>query len=193
MHRFFLGAARAMAVLGGAALTAVIALTVVSIMGRALNGWLHSAWVEGAAPGAATWLLQRGIGPVTGDFELVEAGVAFAVFAFLPLCQIMGGHASVDLVTARLPVRAQTGLAAMIEAVFALALCLIAWRLYAGMLDKQRFSETTFMLQMPVWWAYAACLFGAAAAAVTGIYVALARLAEAATGRSVLPPQGPGA
>ena len=33
------------------------------------------------------------------DYELVEAGVAFAIFAFIPLCQIYGSHATVDIFT----------------------------------------------------------------------------------------------
>jgi hypothetical protein len=38
---------------------------------------------------------------------------------------------------------------------------LLAWRLYLGTLEKQLYLETTFILQMPVWWGYALALIGA--------------------------------
>jgi hypothetical protein len=44
-------------------------------------------------------------GPVKGDFEVVEAGIAFSIFAFLPICQLHGGHATVDIFTNLMPKR----------------------------------------------------------------------------------------
>ncbi|TXJ05480.1 MAG: TRAP transporter small permease, partial [Alicycliphilus sp.] len=35
------------------------------------------------------------------------------------------------------------------------------WMLWEGMLEKREYFETTFILQMPVWWAYALCMVGA--------------------------------
>ena len=78
-----------------------------------------------------------GVGPINGDFELVEAGVAFAIFAFLPLCQISAGHASVDIFTAKLPMRINRVLHLGIDAIFAIVLISIAYQLYNGMLSKQ--------------------------------------------------------
>ena len=37
----------------------------------------------------------------------------------------------------------------------------MTWMLWQGMLEKKEYTETTFILQMPVWWAYAMCLVGA--------------------------------
>lgn len=189
MHRIVTFVASAMAVLGGVILTGLIALTCLSILGRLANQALHGAIESGILPGAAQWLLDAGVGPVLGAFELVEAGVAFAIFAFLPICQISGAHASVDLFTARLPAPLIRALQIVIDVIFALVLALIAWRLYEGMLGKMRYNETTFMLQMPIWWSYLASLIPAGIAAATGAYVALARIAESATGRSILSPQ----
>jgi TRAP-type C4-dicarboxylate transport system permease small subunit len=177
--------ARLMAVLGGLVLTAVIGVVCASVAGRALNGWLHD--VEAWAPGLAEALLATGVAPIRGDFELVEAGIAFAVFAFLPWTQLTGGHAVVDVFTARLGERANRALAAAWAVLFAAVLILIAWQLWAGTRDKLRYGETTFMIQFPVWWAYAASLAGAAVAALVAVYVALVRLAEAATGLEILP------
>jgi TRAP-type C4-dicarboxylate transport system permease small subunit len=177
--------ARLMAVLGGLVLTAVIGVVCASVAGRALNGWLHD--FEAWAPGLAEALLATGVAPIRGDFELVEAGIAFAVFAFLPWTQLTGGHAVVDVFTARLGERANRALAAAWAVLFAAVLILIAWQLWAGTRDKLRYGETTFMIQFPVWWAYAASLAGAAVAALVAVYVALVRLAEAATGLEILP------
>ena len=183
MHALFTGLARFMAILGGIVLSALILLTCVSILGRSLNGILHSDFVMGLAPGLAHWLIDIGIGPVNGDFELVEAGVAFAIFAFIPLCQITAGHASVDIVANALSRGVNRFLRMVTEVVFALVLILIAWKLADGMLSKKGYGETSFLLQFPVWWAYAASLFGAVVSAIVGVYMAGVRVTEFATGR----------
>ncbi|WP_397543665.1 TRAP transporter small permease subunit [Roseovarius salis] len=186
MQRLFLALARLMAVIGGTVLALVIAVTCVSVAGRVLNTALHGDLAQSVIPDAAGWLLELGIGPLTGDFEIVEAGIAFAIFAFLPLCQISGGHATVDVFSTRLPRGLNRGIQLVVDWVFAAVLVLIAWQLYQGLLDKLRYNETTFMLQFPVWWSYAASLFAASVAAIVGAYVAVARAAEIATGRIIL-------
>ncbi len=183
---FMMALARFMAILGGLVLSALILLTCVSILGRQLNGFLHSDFMERVAPGFAEWALNMGVGPVMGDFELVEAGVAFAIFAFIPFCQITAGHASVNIFTNFLPLRANRFLTMVIEIVFAAVLVLIAWRLYEGMMSKRGFGETTFLLQFPVWWAYAASLVGAVTAAIVGIYMGAVRVFEFLTGRIII-------
>ena len=67
--------------------------------------------------------------------------------------------------------------------VFAAVLILIAHRLYAGMLDKIAYNETTYLIQFPIWWAYAASLFASCMAAVVAFYVAIVRTNEFITGR----------
>ncbi len=187
MQSFMMTLARGMAVLGGIVLTLLVLLTCVSVGGRLLNTVLHGDMAQAVMPGLADWLIGAGVGPVLGDFELVEAGVAFAIFAFLPLCQITGGHATVDIFTARLPAAVNRWLQGVVDVVFAAVLILIAWRLMVGMQDKMAYSETTFMLQFPVWWAYAASLAAACVAALIGVYVAAARIVEGVSGRIILP------
>ncbi len=186
VHRIVHGAARLMALLGGLVLVAVILMVCVSILGRTVSGLLHAPTVQAVAPQLAEWLLALGIGPVRGDFELVEAGMAFCVFAFLGWCQITAGHASVDLFTARLPARVRRALAAVIEITFAAALVLIAVQLFDGMDTQMRRRSTTFLLQYPLWWNYAAAVVPASLAALVAIHMALVRVAEAATGRALI-------
>jgi len=142
----------------------------------------------GAKPdaGAGRPADRDGVGPITGDFELVEAGVAFAIFAFIPLCQIGGGHASVDIFTSKMSRTTNRALQLVIDWIFAAVLILIAWQLFQGMLEKMRYNETTFMLQFPVWWSYAASLFAATVSALVGLYVAAARVVEIVSGRIIL-------
>ena len=185
MHNLATRAARFMAICGGLVLALLILLICISVVGRSLNGVLHG-WIGTVFPAVSAWLLQAGVGPINGDFELVEAGVAFSIFSFLPLCQISGGHASVDIFTSKLPRGVNRGLQMVIDTVFALALIIMAYQLYKGMLSKQSYGDTTFLLQFPIWWAYAASLVGAVMAAVISVYVACVRVMELATGQDVI-------
>ncbi|HPQ96683.1 MAG: TRAP transporter small permease subunit [Thiothrix sp.] len=184
--------ARIMAILGGLVLTALIIMTCVSVLGRGLNTLGHSAFLTGLAPGLAGWLVQAGVGPVQGDFELVEAGIAFCVFAFLPLCQLHRGHATVDIFTNALPRPVNAFIIAFWEILLTLAILLISWRLFVGMLDKHNYAETTFILQFPVWWAYAASFMAALVASIVALYCAFAHIQALRQGKS-LEPSGQGA
>lgn len=188
MYQFFDKLARTFAQLGGFVLAGLIILTCLSIAGRSLNTMLHAELVQTLMPGFAAMLLDWGIGPINGDFELVEAGMAFAIFAFLPLCQLNGGHASVDIFTSKMSSRANRTLRAVIEVVFAAVVVLIAWQLFEGMESKRNSAQTTFLLEFPIWWAYAVSLVAAVVAAVVAVFVALLRVAESVTGNPVLPP-----
>ena len=185
MHNLATRAARFMAICGGLVLALLILLICISVVGRSLNGVLHG-WIGTALPAVSAWLLQAGVGPINGDFELVEAGVAFSIFSFLPLCQISGGHASVDIFTSKLPRGVNRGLQMVIDTVFAIALIIMAYQLYKGMLSKLSYGDTTFLLQFPIWWAYAASLVGAVMAAMISVYVACVRVMELATGQDVI-------
>ncbi|MEO0931354.1 MAG: TRAP transporter small permease subunit [Pseudomonadota bacterium] len=166
------GLARFMALLGGIVLCLLVAMVCISIIGRELNSVAHSGYLGAFG----NWLIARGIGPITGDYELIEAGVAFAIFAFLPLTQLTGSHATVDIFTSGFGPRANNIIAAFWSVVMALIILLITWRLFAGMQDKLRYGETTFLIQFPVWWAYAASFVAALAASIVSLYCAAMRL-----------------
>lgn len=183
MHKLMMGLARTLAIIGGIVLSALILLTCVSILGRSLNGIFHSDFMESLAPGFSSWMIQIGVGPVNGDFELVEAGVAFAIFCFLPLCQITAGHASVDILANNFSKGVNRFLRMVTEIAFAAVLVLIAWKLCDGMISKKQYGETTFLLQFPIWWAYALSFVASLAAAIVGVYMACVRTYEFLTGR----------
>ena len=190
LHRAVETLATVAAVLGGLVLVALVVLICVSIAGRSGNSLLHSDPVAGLLPGLSKRLLDAGVGPVDGDFELVEAGIAFAIFAFLPICQLRAGHATVDVFTGLLPAGAQRAVVAFWELVLSGAIVLITVQLYAGLQGKLGNGQTTYLLQFPVWWAYAASFAAAAVASVVAAYCAAARLAAAFTGRDALAGEG---
>ena len=185
MHRFVMSVARFMALLGGVTLGAMILIIGVSILGRALNDFLHSAVAEALLGDAARGLIDMGIGAIRGDFELVEALMAFTIFAFMPLTQMTGGHAAVDVFTSWMRGRGDRILKAFIEVLFAVVFVIIAWQLKEGMDSRIRSGQTTLLLQFPVWWPYAASLFGAIITALVAIYHAGVRGVELITGQSI--------
>lgn len=147
--------ARTMAIIGGLILLAVIGLTVVSIVGRALLP------------------LSLGLGPVKGIYDVTEIGIAAAVFAFLPWCQIRNAHAAVDLFKPAFGDRLNHVLNVVIDLGMFLIASVGAWRLYLGMLDKLRYGETTLIAQLPVWQGYLASLIGAVAFALVAAFCVL--------------------
>lgn len=162
--------ARVLAILGGTALVAITLLTVVSITGRSL--------------------IPLGLRPIPGDFELVEALTGFAVFAFLPWCQLNRGHATVDVFTSFLSPRVNRIIDVIAELLMTAVIVVIAWRLWYGMQDKIRYNEVTFILQYPVWWAYAAAMVAAVIAVFISFYVLFVRIEELRTGRTIIHGQG---
>lgn len=144
---------RVVALLGGVLLLSIIAVVVVSVSGRSL------VWA--------------GLGPIPGDFELVEAGGALAIFCFLPWCQLQNGHVTVDIIKGMFGRRFDAGLDTVYNLIMTGLSALIAWRLWAGMLDKMTYGETTFILQFPVWWGYAACLPVAVLAVIACLWTAI--------------------
>lgn len=187
MHSALLYLSRLMAILGGVMLSIVIALTAFSIVMRLLDRFFHWMVDADVAAGLGQGLIDAGVGPILGTFELIEAGTAFVIFAFLPICQITGGHATVDIFTSAMGERSNRVLRGITEVVFAAVLVLIAVQLYGGLLTKLNSGQTTLELQFPVWYSYAIALLGAALAAIVAVYLACVRVVEMVTGREHLP------
>ena len=141
--------ARILAWAGGLVLIALVAMTCLSVLGRAL--------------------VPLGGAPLAGDFEMVELGIGFAVFSFLPWTQYAGAHARVGLFERAFGPRLSGLLDLAAEMLMAGAAVLLTWRLWLGMVDKRSYGETSMILQWPVWHAYAAGF----AASVAWSFVAL--------------------
>lgn len=187
MHKAMILLARVTAILGGLVLVGLILLTTASIIGRSLNKWLHGDFAQSAFGTAAQWLLDLGIGEVNGNYELLEAGVAFAIFSFFPICQLYTGHATVDVFTSRLPDRVTRAIMCFWELVLTAALLLITVQLFGGVQRYYGNGETTLFLQFPVWWAYAASFAASVVTCIVALYCSAMRVIESATGRAMLP------
>lgn len=187
MHRFIRTLAHVTALIGGAVLVLLIAMTTLSIIGRSINKVLHGDFFESQMTGVSQFLLNLGVGEINGNYELLEAGVAFAIFSFLPICQFYGAHASVDVFTSALPGAVNRWLIAFWEIVLTAVILLIIWRLYGGLERYLGNGETTLFLQYPVWWAYAASFTAGCVACIVAVYCAFARIGEALNGVTILP------
>jgi TRAP-type C4-dicarboxylate transport system permease small subunit len=154
MNKLIYGLSRAMAWFGSVVLVIIAVMSVASIIGRALSGF--------------------GLGPVPGDFELVEAGTALAVFCFLPWAHLKRGHAVVDMLWGSYPAPMRRVLDIVADGLMLVVWVLLVWRMGVSMEEYRHNNEVSFILQMPVWWGYAASM----PAAVVGLIAYAWRLLE---------------
>ncbi|MBP5858755.1 TRAP transporter small permease [Marivibrio halodurans] len=162
IHRLVHALAKGLALAGGLVLVAMLLLTVASVAGRAMS--------------------PLGLESIPGAYELVEMGTAFAIFAFLPWCQLTRGHVTVDLVMNAAGFRANRVVDLAANLLMTGAAGVVAWRLVLGMLDKQRYGETTFILGLPLWIGYAAAVVGAVLFALVSLYCCGRSLGELQAG-----------
>lgn len=111
--------------------------------------------------------------PITGDFELVQMGTAIAVAAFLPYCQFRRGHVIVDFFTHNVGPVLRRVLDCIGALIMSLCIALIAWRTYSGTVAMQENGETSMLLGLPVWYAYAPLVPSLILLAITALYTAL--------------------
>ena len=154
MHHFLRTAARAFALLGAAIGLMVALVTVVSVIGRAL--------------------LSR---PIFGDVEIAQVGIALCISLCLPWCQLRRGHIIVDFFTQRLAAPRQWLLDAAGGVLMAIMCVLLAWRSAVGALSVHEAMETTMILGLPMWWAYAGLVPGLALSAVVAFWQSVLQVA----------------
>jgi TRAP-type C4-dicarboxylate transport system permease small subunit len=129
---------------GGAVVATIGIMSAVSIIGRAL-------WAK----------------PITGDFELVEIGIAVAGSLFLAYCQITAGNIFVDIFTIRASDRAKKAMDSFGALLMGIMFALILWRTSLGMTEIRHNGETSMLMGFPIWVGYACALPGLALAAIT--------------------------
>ncbi|MDH3712483.1 MAG: TRAP transporter small permease [Gammaproteobacteria bacterium] len=134
------------ALLGGLLLSGIVLLTVASATGNLLFDK-----------------------PFAGDFEMVEVGVAVAVFLFLPYCQISGANVTADIFTSWVGPRGQAVLE-MLASLVALAFAaILLWRMSAGLMDYYEHDEITSIIGFPLWTAFIPILMSLALLVVAAL------------------------
>lgn len=136
-----------------------------SVLERTIRCWaLAGGGVLSLVVAINVWTViagQVGSG-FAGDFELTEIGVAIAAFTFLPYCQLTGQNVTADIFTMRVGRRTLSWLS-VLAAIVALGFAaLLLWRMSLGLLDQRGFTQTTAILQVPVWWAFVPILMSLA-------------------------------
>jgi TRAP-type C4-dicarboxylate transport system permease small subunit len=124
--------------------------------------------------------------PINGDIEIMQMGIALAISLCLPWCQLRGANIIVDFFTQKISERKR----ALLDGVGCLLLvamyCMLAWRTGAGAIAVKDAGETSMIISLPMWWAYAALAPGLAIAAC----VALAQAVLLLRGKDLATLQG---
>ncbi len=104
--------------------------------------------------------------PIAGDVELTQMGIALGISLCLPYAQLQRANIIVDFFTQKASPAVQGVLDALGQLFLAVVYALLAWRTSAGALSVREAGETTMIISLPMWWAYASLAPGLALAAV---------------------------
>lgn len=100
--------------------------------------------------------------PIEGDYELVEMGMAVAIFLCFPYCHLTGTNLVAEFFSTGLSKRVQLALDALSDAVFAVVAAGFTWRLAIGLGRKFEQHDSTMLLAIPVWIGFAVAVFSMA-------------------------------
>lgn len=132
MHALFKRISMWFAVAGGAVASVLAFMTVVSVVSRATVSQ-----------------------PIPGDVELMQMGIALCISLCLPWCQLHNCNIIVDFFTDKLPQRSTRALDGIGSVLLAVMCILLSLRTAAGAVGVREASETTMIIGLPMWWAYA--------------------------------------
>lgn len=135
------------AIAGGIGFMGLVAMSLVSIVGRKI---------------AAT--------PVPGDIEVMQMGTAIASAMMLAYCEMARQHLRVDFFTANLSEKIRNVLDALSHLVLAVVAVVIAWRTGLSAMSLNEAGETSVILGWPVWIVMAALVPSFLLLAVAGLY-----------------------
>ncbi len=138
---------RAFAIGGGLGFIALVAMSIISIVGRKLAA-----------------------APVPGDIELMQMGTAVSAAAMLAYCEMEHHHLRVDFFTTRVSPSTRHRLDALSHLLLAIVAAVIAWRTGAGALSLKEAGEASMMLLWPVWTVVAAMVPSFVLLAMAGLY-----------------------
>lgn len=117
------------AMAGGAVFCALVAMSIVSIVGRKLF---------------AT--------PIQGDMEVLMMGAAIGSAAFLPVCELHDHHIKVDALTTWMSERARAALDVLGHGLLLVAAVVLTWRTGLYVEEAKESMEVSPLLLIPIWW-----------------------------------------
>lgn len=141
------------AVMGSAIALAVGVMTAVSVVGRAFFK-----------------------SPIQGDIELTQLGIALSISLCIPWCQLRGANIIVDFFTQNLSTKKQGFLDAVGAALIGLMCLLLAWRTGVGAVAVRHAQESSMIIGLPMWWAYASLAPGLTLGGLVALVQAWMRL-----------------
>ena len=147
--------------LGGLTFCALIAMSIVSIVGRKLFA-----------------------APVQGDVELMQMGAAVGAAAFLPLCELHDHNIKVDALTGWMSARSRAVLDTVAHLLLSVAAVLITWSTVLAVVDGHSSGEVSTLLTIPMWQPVALLVPSFALLALCGLYRTHRSLDEAMGGAS---------
>ena len=150
-------ACRWLALVGGGVFLALVAMGIVSIVGRKL----FSA-------------------PVPGDVEILQMAAACASASFFAYCHLNGGDVKVDFFTARSSAKTVHRLDAFGSGLVGLFGSAVSWRALEGALSIREAGETSMILGWPLWIAQILMVPGFVLLALAGFYMLALHLRHSA-------------
>jgi TRAP-type C4-dicarboxylate transport system permease small subunit len=113
---------------GGWTFCALVAMSIVSIVGRKLFD-----------------------SPIQGDMELLQMGAAVGAAAFLPLCELHDHHIKVDAITTWMSARGRAALDTLAHGLLLLVALLLVWRTGLYVEEAKDNMEVSTLLLVPLW------------------------------------------
>jgi TRAP-type C4-dicarboxylate transport system permease small subunit len=147
------------AVAGGVIVLTMIAMSLVSLVGRKL----FSA-------------------PIPGDIELLQMLIAVAVASFLPLCEMTDSHIRVDLIAGILKPAVNGVLLGVSHAALAGMAALLTWRTALMAADSYSYGAISTMLSVPLWIPQYAMVPGLTLLALCALYRCVTSFGSGLTG-----------
>ncbi len=130
---------RRIALIGGFAVVAVSAITVISVIGR----YIFST-------------------PITGDYEIVEYGISVAAFFFFAFAHASDSHIIAEFFSSIMSARTRRTLDSIQNLILLAILVILVWRVAVGGIDKFETGDESMFLSMKTWWLHAVGTFGLA-------------------------------
>lgn len=151
--RALMAVCKVVAIAGGLVFVGLVAMSIVSIVGRKL-------WSS----------------PVEGDVEILQMCAAFASASFFAFCHMNHGDVKVDFFTHHMAPRKVLLLDSIGSLLVGLFGAILAWRTFAGALSLKEVGETSAILSWPVWVPQMLMVPGFVLLGLAGFYMAFAAL-----------------